>query len=128
MLLQWKDEYSVSIEAVDCEHKQLIELINRLHDELSAKKSKLTVPAFPGDLLTGISTHLHSRSGSCAITAMTGSIAQDNHERFLDELRDIMDTFENAIAARLGLKPESLSRAFAKLRSVGVAVHAAHVR
>jgi len=49
---------------------------------------------------------------------MTGSIAQDNHERFLDELRDIMDTFENAIAARLGLKPESLSRAFAKLRSV----------
>jgi CRP-like cAMP-binding protein len=31
------------------------------------------------------------------------------------------------IAARLGLKPESLSRAFAKLRSVGVTVHAAHV-
>ena len=57
MLLQWKDEYSVSIEAVDCEHKQLIELINRLHDELGAKKSKLTVPAFPSDLLTGISTH-----------------------------------------------------------------------
>jgi CRP-like cAMP-binding protein len=31
------------------------------------------------------------------------------------------------IAARLGIKPESLSRAFAKLRSVGVAVHASHV-
>lgn len=31
------------------------------------------------------------------------------------------------IAARLGLKPESLSRAFTKLRSVGVDVHAAHV-
>ena len=31
------------------------------------------------------------------------------------------------IAARLGLKPESLSRAFAKLRTVGVAVHASHV-
>lgn len=31
------------------------------------------------------------------------------------------------IAARLGIKPESLSRAFGKLRSVGVAVHAAHV-
>jgi CRP-like cAMP-binding protein len=31
------------------------------------------------------------------------------------------------IAARLGLKPESLSRAFAKLRSVGVSVHSAHV-
>jgi CRP-like cAMP-binding protein len=31
------------------------------------------------------------------------------------------------IAARLGLKPESLSRAFAKLRAVGVAVHSSHV-
>ena len=31
------------------------------------------------------------------------------------------------IAGRLGIKPESLSRAFAKLRSVGVQVHAAHV-
>jgi len=31
------------------------------------------------------------------------------------------------IAGRLGLKPESLSRAFAKLRSVGVHVHAGHV-
>jgi CRP-like cAMP-binding protein len=31
------------------------------------------------------------------------------------------------IAARLGLKPESLSRAFSKLRPVGVSVHASHV-
>ncbi len=31
------------------------------------------------------------------------------------------------IAARLGLKPESLSRAFAKLKSLGVIVHASHV-
>jgi CRP-like cAMP-binding protein len=31
------------------------------------------------------------------------------------------------IAGRLGLKPESLSRAFAKLKSVGVEVHASHV-
>ncbi len=31
------------------------------------------------------------------------------------------------IAARLGLKPESLSRVFAKLKALGVAVHATHV-
>ena len=31
------------------------------------------------------------------------------------------------IAGRLGLKPESLSRAFAKLRSIGVTVQASHV-
>ena len=31
------------------------------------------------------------------------------------------------IAGRLGLQPESLSRAFAKLRKVGVQIHASHV-
>ena len=31
------------------------------------------------------------------------------------------------IAGRLGLKPESLSRTFAKLRSIGVVVHTSHV-
>lgn len=34
---------------------------------------------------------------------------------------------KSLIAGRLGLKPESLSRAFARLRSVGVNVHASHV-
>ena len=32
------------------------------------------------------------------------------------------------IAGRLGLKPESLSRAFARLKAVGVDVHASHVK
>jgi len=31
-LLRWKDEYGVGIEAVDYEHKELIDLINRLHE------------------------------------------------------------------------------------------------
>jgi CRP-like cAMP-binding protein len=34
---------------------------------------------------------------------------------------------KSVIAGRLGLKPESLSRVFAKLRSVGVDVRASHV-
>jgi len=96
-LLQWKDEYSVGIDAVDYEHKELIGLINRLHQELDAGDPKRTVPVFFGDLLKGISTHFaleekfmreHGYSG-------LGSHKED-HERLLDELRDIMDAFEDA--------------------------------
>ena len=37
VFLRWKDEFSVGIEAVDHEHKELIDLINRLHEQLSTR-------------------------------------------------------------------------------------------
>lgn len=52
-LLRWKDEYSVGIEAVDHEHRQLIDLINRLHEQLDAAGAKLMVSAFFGDFAQG---------------------------------------------------------------------------
>jgi hemerythrin len=96
-LLHWKDEYSVGIEAVDYEHKQLIDLINRLHEELDASDSKRTVPAFFGDLLKGISAHfaLEEKFMRDHAYGRFGPHKQD-HERLLDELRDIMDAFEHA--------------------------------
>ena len=45
-LLQWKDEYSVGIDAVDYEHKELIDLINRLHEELDAGDFETNGPRF----------------------------------------------------------------------------------
>ena len=33
-LLQWKSEYAIGIDAVDHEHRELIDLINTLHDSL----------------------------------------------------------------------------------------------
>jgi len=96
-LLQWKNEYSVGIEAVDHEHKELIDLINQLHAELYATDAKLTVPAFFGDLLKAISAHFALEE---KFMREHGYVRldphKDDHERLLDELREIMDAFENA--------------------------------
>ena len=94
-LLQWKDHYSVGIEAVDHEHKELIELINRLADEVLAEGTTLTASAFFGDLIKGISAHfaLEERfmreRGYDQLTQHKG-----DHERLLDEILKIMDEFE----------------------------------
>jgi hemerythrin len=94
-LLDWKDEYSVGIEAVDYEHKQLIDLINRLHDRLNEADSKITVPRFFGDLLKAIAAHfaleerLMREAGYGALEAH-----KEDHERLLDDLREMMDAFE----------------------------------
>ena len=95
-LVQWKDEYSVGIDAVDYEHKQLIELINRLGEELVAENSKSTVPAFFGDLLRGISAHF-ALEEKFMREHRYGHLAphKADHERLLDDLRDIMDVFEH---------------------------------
>jgi hemerythrin-like metal-binding protein len=97
-LLDWKDEYSVGIEAVDHEHKELIALINRLYAELDAAEARQTVPAFFGDLLKAISSHfaLEEKVMREHEYGRLDSHKAD-HERLLDDLRDIMDAFDHAV-------------------------------
>ncbi len=97
MLLNWKDEYSVGIEAVDHEHRELIDLINRLHDELDSPAAKLTVPAFFGDLLKGISAHFALEEKIMRDQAYGElGLHKADHERLLDDLCDIMQAFEHS--------------------------------
>ena len=103
-LLQWKDQYSVGIEAVDHEHKELIELINRLHDELTAKGEELSIEAFFGDLFKGISAHFALEERFMR-ERRYDQLAQHkaDHERLLDEIRDMMDDFEGLEVASADL-------------------------
>jgi hemerythrin len=96
-LLNWKDEYSVGIAAVDHEHKELIELINRLYDELNKPGAKSSASKFFGDLLRGISAHfaLEERiMRDLGYERMTSH--KHDHERLLEELRDMMDAYEQS--------------------------------
>lgn len=96
-LLEWKDSYSVGVAAVDHEHRELIDLINALHDELTRDRAALTVPAFFGELHRGIATHFALEE-----TFMRGHgydqlpEHKGDHERLLDELREIMDAYTDA--------------------------------
>ena len=94
-LLQWKEEYSVGVDAVDHEHKELIDLINRLYDTAASRKSREAVLAFFGDLFKSISAHfaLEERFMREQGYEQLAAHKQD-HERLLDEIRDIMDDFE----------------------------------
>ncbi len=95
-LLKWDDRYSVGIAAVDHEHKELIELINRLHDELSANSSREASTAFFGDLLRAISAHFALEERFMRERGYKQlDQHKSDHERLLDEIRDIMDEFEN---------------------------------
>jgi len=93
-LLQWKDEYSVGIAAVDYEHKELIGLINRLYEELSSKSkgADASAESFFGDLLRSISAHFALEEQFMRAHSYDQLVQHKaDHERLLDELREMMD-------------------------------------
>ena len=107
-LLQWKDQYAIGIDAVDHEHRELIDLINRIHDRWAATGSRDLIEAFLGDLYAGISAHFALEERFMRERRYDGLAAhKDDHERLLDELREIMESFDldpdasGALAARL---------------------------
>ena len=105
-LLQWKDEYSVGVEAVDYEHKELIDLINRLYEELANKDAISSVESFFGDLFKGISAHFALEERFMREHAYD-QLAQHkaDHERLLDEIRDMMDEVaDGEIASNLSAR------------------------
>src|SRR5690349_9009149 len=108
-LLQWQDRFSVGIDAVDHEHKELIARINRLHDQFVWHGAKGGTEAFFGDLLAGISAHFAFEERFMRELYYDAlSQHKADHERLLDELRDLMDDAatagtmrDDALAARL---------------------------
>lgn len=94
-LIEWKSHYSVGVEAVDHEHRELIDLINELHESLIAGAAKPDVTAFLGEIFRGISAHfaLEERFMREHRYDQLDQHKQA-HEQLLDEIRDIMDGYE----------------------------------
>lgn len=94
-LLHWEKRYSVGIEAVDHEHRELVELINRLHEQAKAQGSKMAVLGFFGDLYKAISAHFALEERFMREKSYDQLRAhKGDHERLLDEIRDIMEDYE----------------------------------
>ena len=94
-LLHWEKRYSVGIEAVDHEHRELVELINRLHDQARAQGSKVAVLGFFGDLYKAISAHFALEERFMREKGYDQLHQHKiDHERLLDEIRDIMEDYE----------------------------------
>jgi hemerythrin-like metal-binding protein len=94
-LIDWKEEFSVGVPDVDHEHRQLIELINDLHAALSSGDSGTGVLDFLAEINAQITAHFALEEK--IMRERQYDQYQDHkrdHERLLDEIRDIMDDYE----------------------------------
>ena len=94
-LIEWRDEFSVGVPDVDHEHQELIGLINELHAAISSSDKAYSVLDFLGEIYAHVSAHF----------ALEEKIMRErkydhyaehkaDHEDLLDELRDMMDDYE----------------------------------
>jgi len=94
-LIDWREEYSVGVASVDLEHREMIDLINAVHDNLSNNASRDQIEDFLGEIYTKISAHFALEEKimkSQAYDEYQGH--KEDHEKLLDEIRDIMDFYE----------------------------------
>ena len=94
-LITWRDEFCLGNDAVDHEHREMIELINDLDDAMQDEASHATVSRTLGDIYARISAHfaLEEKMMRDAAYAEYTPHKQD-HEALLDGLLDVIDSVD----------------------------------
>ncbi len=93
-LLQWKSEYSIGIESMDHEHRQMIELINGLYRQLDVHSGRDDIEACLGDIFNAIAGHFALEERLMRDAGYDRYAEhKDDHEDLLDELTRMMDVF-----------------------------------
>lgn len=96
-LIAWQEHFNVGNAAVDAEHRGLIDLINAVHADLSAAGAKASILDFLGEIYAHIAAHFALEEKLMRDHRYDQYQAhKDDHERLLDEIRDIMDDYEDA--------------------------------
>jgi hemerythrin len=102
-LIEWRDEFNTGVAEVDHEHRELIDLINQLHDQLRRDPDRDTVAAFLGEVFAKISAHFALEETVMRKHRYDEYAAHKaEHEALLDEIRDIMDDYEAGSFADAG--------------------------
>ena len=95
-LIQWKEEFCVGVTEVDHEHRELVTLINSLHDDMDKGASRKMIVDALGEIYAQISAHFALEEKFMRETRyMAYAEHKEDHEILLDDLRDIMDQVED---------------------------------
>ena len=91
-LIEWRKEFETGIPDVDHEHRELVNLINGLHEHIASGADPARVEEFLGEVFARIAAHFALEESIMRKHAYDEYDAHKaEHEKLLDEIRDIMD-------------------------------------
>jgi hemerythrin len=95
-LLEWKPEYSVGNPAIDHEHEQMIRQINLLYEKLGDPLDTEAVETVLGEIHANISSHFALEERLMReISYIEYEDHKDDHEDLLDQIHELMDSFNS---------------------------------
>ena len=95
-LVEWRNEFKIGIEEVDFEHQELIELINDSYKEAKKEGSTMALIEYLGEIFAKISAHFALEEKEMReLKYDQYEDHKQDHKQLLDDIRDIMDEYEN---------------------------------
>jgi hemerythrin len=94
-LFTWNDTYSVSVKSMDDQHKKLFNLINQLHDAMSAGKGKAIVGTVLDEMLDYTRTHFTAEEKVLEKVAYPGLPEQKKqHKIYVDKIIEMQQKLQ----------------------------------
>ena len=94
-LIAWREEFALGIPGVDHEHRELIDLINRIHAEATSTADTAAVIAFLGELHAQISAHFALEEREMRERGYDRYAEhKGDHERLLEEILEMIEDYE----------------------------------
>ena len=91
-MIQWRPAFATGIPAVDHEHQELVGQVNAIIDALGGTSEPVAIEAALGDLHDAISAHFALEERIMRDHGYAGYRPhKEDHERLLDEIRDVME-------------------------------------
>lgn len=94
-LITWKDQFSLGIDQVDFEHREMIELINELDASMTRNESHARVVDTLGEIYARIAAHFALEEKIMRDSRYDGyAVHKQDHELLLDGLLDVIDSVD----------------------------------
>jgi len=96
-LIEWREEFCTGIKGVDYEHEQLIRQINAVHALITDQADRSLVIDSLGEIYGSISAHFALEEQMMQRHHYDHYLEHKaDHERLLDDIRDITEEFERS--------------------------------
>ena len=94
--VEWRDDFATGVASIDHEHQEMVGLLNLIFEKLETEADREAVAGFLGEVHARIAAHFALEEQ--IMRQKEYDQYQDHktdHERLLDDIRDIMDAHED---------------------------------